>query len=123
MQSKDNVLAALFKEYGDSSLLERLELYALWTISSVFPSAENRRDKGNAVIEHDYQSIGALMVNRLSWIQVGEDSENGWRKVFTFGTESGTPVADESDHVAIDRLANRVEVARFSPPKSKPQQR
>ena len=38
----------------------------------------------------------ALMVNRLSWIQVGEDSENGWRKVFTFGTESGTPVADES---------------------------
>lgn len=66
MQSKDNVLAALFKEYGDSSLLERLELYALWTISSVFPSAENRRDKGNAVIEHDYQSVGALLVNRLA---------------------------------------------------------
>ena len=66
MQSKDNVLAALFNEYGDSSLLERLELYALWTISSVFPSAENRRDKGNAVIEHDYQSVGALLVNRLA---------------------------------------------------------
>lgn len=61
----------------------------------------------------------ALMVNRLSWIQVGEDGDDGWRKVFTFGTESGTPLADESDLHVVDRLTNRVEVARFSPPKTK----
>ena len=66
MQAKESTLAALFTEYGDSSLLDRLELYAIWTISSVFPSQCNRRDKGNAVIEHDYQSVGALLVNRLA---------------------------------------------------------
>ncbi len=61
----------------------------------------------------------ALMVNRLSWIQVGEDSDDGWRKVFTFGTESGVPLADHRDHDVVGRLTNRVEVARFSPPKAK----
>ena len=61
----------------------------------------------------------ALMVNRLSWIQVGEDGDDGWRKVFTFGTESGVALADQSDHHVVDRLTNRVEVARFSPPRMK----
>lgn len=61
----------------------------------------------------------ALMVNRLSWIEVGEDREDNWRKVFTFGTESGVPLADQSDHGVVDRLTNRVEVARFSPPIAK----
>ena len=61
----------------------------------------------------------ALMVNRLSWIQVGEDGDDGWRKVFTFGTESGVALADQSDHHVVDRLTNRVEVARFSPSRMK----
>ena len=65
----------------------------------------------------------ALMVNRLSWIEVGEDGNDGWRKVFTFGTESGVPLADQSDHDVVDRLTNRVEVARFSPPKANGHQR
>lgn len=60
----------------------------------------------------------ALMVNRLSWIQVGEDGDDGWRKVFTFGTVSGVPLADQRDHDVVERLTNRVEVARFSTPKA-----
>lgn len=59
----------------------------------------------------------ALMVNRLSWIRVGEDETDGWRKIFTFGTVSGAPLADQRDHDAVDRLTNLREVARFDPPK------
>lgn len=66
MSLQINKLSALFEEYGDSSLLDRLELYAIWTIPMVFPADCNRRDKGNAIIEHDYQSIGALLVNHLA---------------------------------------------------------
>lgn len=61
----------------------------------------------------------ALMVNRLSSIHVGEDSQNGWRKVFIFHIENGIPVADQRDFDAVERMTNRVEVARFSPSKTK----
>lgn len=59
-------LVALYKRLEDSQLLERLECYSLWTIPSVFPSATNIKENGNALIEHDYQSTGALLVNRLA---------------------------------------------------------
>ena len=61
----------------------------------------------------------ALMVNRLLSIEVGEDGQDGWRKVFTFHVEYGAPLADERDFEAVERLTNRVEVARFSPSKAK----
>lgn len=61
----------------------------------------------------------ALMVNRLTSIQVGEDSQDGWRKVFIFHVESGTPLADQRDFEAVERMTNPVEVARFSPSKTK----
>ena len=61
----------------------------------------------------------ALMVNRLSSIHVGEDSQDGWRKVFIFNVENGTPLADQRDFDAVERMMNRVEVARFSPSKTK----
>ena len=56
---------SLYRTYTDDSLKRRLEYYALWTIPSVFPKDETVVPNGNAQIEHDYQSIGALMVNRL----------------------------------------------------------
>ena len=59
-------LVAMYKRLEDCQLLERLECYALWTIPSVFPSATNIKENGNALIEHDYQSTGALLVNRLA---------------------------------------------------------
>jgi hypothetical protein len=60
----------------------------------------------------------ALMVNRLTSIHVGEDSQDGWRKVFIFHVENGTPLADQRDLDAVERMTNRVEVARFSPSKT-----
>ena len=57
---------SLYRTYTDDSLKRRLEYYALWTIPSVFPKNETVVPNGNAQIEHDYQSIGALMVNRLA---------------------------------------------------------
>ncbi len=55
----------------------------------------------------------ALMVNRLTAIDVGEDSHDGWRKVFIFQTDDGVRLADQRDAEAIGRIVNRVEVATF----------
>jgi hypothetical protein len=57
--------------------------------------------------------VDALMINRLTAIHVGEDSQDEWRKVFEFHTESGTPIVDCHDADAVARAVNRVEVARF----------
>lgn len=60
-------LSSLFTKYRDDALLCRLATYALWTIPSVFPKGErNSIANQNALIEHDYQSVGAGLVNRLS---------------------------------------------------------
>jgi hypothetical protein len=55
----------------------------------------------------------ALMVNRLTAIHVGEDSQDDWRKVFVFHTDTGVPIVDGRDIEAVARTTNRVEVARF----------
>jgi hypothetical protein len=55
----------------------------------------------------------ALMFNRLTAIHVGEDSQDEWRKVFVFHTDSGVPIVDGRDIEAVARTINRVEVARF----------
>lgn len=61
-------LSSLFQEYRDTSLLNRVETYALWTIPSLFPKGDNYTfgTNTNNPIEYDYQSIGALLVNRLA---------------------------------------------------------
>lgn len=61
-------LSSLFQQYQDTGLLDRIETYALWTIPSVFPQCGNTMfsTNTNATIEYDYQSIGALLVNRLA---------------------------------------------------------
>lgn len=58
----------------------------------------------------------ALMLNRLSSIDVGEDSHDGWRKVFMFQADDGVRWADERDFDAVERIVNRVEVATFRAP-------
>lgn len=57
---------SLFEEYRDTSFLKKTENYALWTIPSAFPENYNPGNKQNQAIEHDYQSIGALLVNSLA---------------------------------------------------------
>ena len=57
---------SLYRKYTDDSLKRKLEYYALWTIPSTFPKNETSVPNGNADIEHDYQSVGAMLVNRLA---------------------------------------------------------
>lgn len=59
-------LKTLYHQYQDTNLLRKLETYALWTIPSVFPEARTHNQHGNAEIEYDGQSKGALIVNRLA---------------------------------------------------------
>mgnify|MGYP005991786659 CR=1 FL=1 len=57
----------LFTKYQDSRSLTKLKTYALWTVPSAFPETEADTDSiGNTPIEHDYQSIGAVLVNFLA---------------------------------------------------------
>lgn len=58
----------------------------------------------------------ALILNRLTAIDVGEDSHDGWRKVFMFQSDDGVRWADERDFEAVGRIVNRVEVATFRAP-------
>lgn len=62
----------------------------------------------------------ALMINRLTAIHVGEDSQDDWRKVFVFHTDSGVPIVDGRDIEAVARTTNRVEVARFKRTEKEP---
>lgn len=61
-------IESLFNKYRDDSLLERIKTYSQWTIPSVFPHTMHQpRVAGhNNTIEYDYQSTGALLVNRLA---------------------------------------------------------
>lgn len=59
-------LESLYRKYTDDTLKQKLEYYALWTIPSVFPKDSTQVPNGNSVIEHDYQSVGAMLVNRLA---------------------------------------------------------
>lgn len=61
-----STIRSLYDTYTDDALKTRLEMYALWTLPSVFPTGDFTKDNGNAEIEHDYQSVGAMLVNRLA---------------------------------------------------------
>lgn len=58
---------SLYEKYEDSRTLLKLKNYALWTIPGAFPDVHHEQDmKGNVQVEHDYQSIGATLVNYLA---------------------------------------------------------
>lgn len=58
---------ALYREYSDDRSLLKLKTYALWTIPGAFPDiTTDTNAKGNMPIEHDYQSIGAILTNFLA---------------------------------------------------------
>lgn len=60
----------------------------------------------------------AFVFHRITHIEVGEDPQDGWRKVYACHCVSTRPVVDLDDHEAVDRLENRVVVARFPEPRS-----
>lgn len=57
---------SLFSTYQDTRLLKKLENYSLWTIPSIFPENYEHGKTGNMEIQHDYQSVGATLVNNLA---------------------------------------------------------
>lgn len=67
MNSNVGTTQSLYTTYEDSALLSKLEMYAIWTIASIFPKDNHRNNsQGNAIIEHDYQSKGSELVNSLA---------------------------------------------------------
>lgn len=58
-------IEALYDKYKDADLISRCEKYALWTLPSLFPKnwIRDQGRNGNIPVEHDYQSVGALLVN------------------------------------------------------------
>nr|DAQ74805.1 MAG TPA: Head to tail joining protein [Caudoviricetes sp.] len=63
----DKTHQTLFEEYRDLRLLSKFEQYSKWTVASVFPHSLKVDDlQGNDVIERDYQSMGAVLVNNLT---------------------------------------------------------
>jgi len=55
-------LAQLYVKYEEGKLLQAWKNFALWTIPAVFPHT----DQKDSQIQHDYQSMGAILVNNLA---------------------------------------------------------
>lgn len=60
----------------------------------------------------------ALVFNRITRIEVGEDPDDGWRKVYACHSVSTAPIVNLDDHESMGRLQNRVVVAHFPEPRS-----
>jgi hypothetical protein len=55
----------------------------------------------------------ALEIDRLAAIEVGEDGEDGWRKVYVFHIQNGHVYASPTDFDAMRRMTGRAIVAKF----------
>jgi len=55
---------ALFEKLRDSEIVRKAVQYAHWTLPALMADMQNR--SGRAVLERDYQEIGALLTNSLS---------------------------------------------------------
>lgn len=57
----------LYDKYRDTRLLDKYTMYSKWTVASVFPTInQNLHKYGNEVLQRDYQSLGAILVNNLT---------------------------------------------------------
>lgn len=57
---------SLFQKYRDIRLIKKYEQYAKWTVASVFREDYKSDLKGNAILQRDFQSMGAMLVNSLT---------------------------------------------------------
>lgn len=58
---------ALFEKLRDSTVIEKSERFAHWTLPQLMADFSESRGTSNAlVVERDYQEIGALLVNHLA---------------------------------------------------------
>ena len=58
-------IKALYTKLTDGALINRCADYAQWTIPAVFPK-QLHSGVGNQTVEYDYQSMGAMLVNKLA---------------------------------------------------------
>ena len=57
----------LYTKYTDDAYLKTLNDYSKWTVPSLFPrDVKQGKRYGNNDIEHDFQSVGAMLVNRMA---------------------------------------------------------
>jgi hypothetical protein len=61
-------LASIYKSYEDGHTIAKCEEYSLWTIPSVMPlgMSDSNNKNGNVPVQHDYQSVGAMLTNYLA---------------------------------------------------------
>jgi len=57
---------ALFDKFQDSTVINRCEQYAQWTLPYLMADVAQVSTSGRVVVERDFQEIGALLVNNLS---------------------------------------------------------
>lgn len=57
---------ALFHKLQDTTTINRCEQYARWTLSYLMADPVTIAASGRAVVERDFQSVGALLLNNLS---------------------------------------------------------
>lgn len=57
---------ALFLKYRDSTVINRCEQYAHWTLPYLMADAEEVSSSGRVLVERDFQEIGALFTNHLA---------------------------------------------------------
>ena len=56
----------LFQRYRNDGLLNKHEKYAYWTVPSVFTVESDPGVGGNIDVQHDFQSLGAILVNHCA---------------------------------------------------------
>ena len=57
---------SLYQKYRDLRLINKYQQYARWTVASVFPQDTKTDLKGNSILQRDFQSMGAMLVNSLT---------------------------------------------------------
>lgn len=58
--------STLFDRYQDSTVLQKSEQYAKWTLPALMAGMNSKNSNELERLERDYQDIGALLVNNLS---------------------------------------------------------
>lgn len=59
-------MKALFLKYQDSTVINRCEQYAHWTLPYLMADATEVSQSGRVVVERDFQEVGALFTNNLA---------------------------------------------------------
>lgn len=57
---------ALFEKFRDTTIVAKCEQYAHWTLPQLMADVSHTRGQTAAIVERDYQEMGAILVNHLA---------------------------------------------------------